>query len=135
MPKQLTLIVHLRVLPQDASKLVQAHAPVWAACAAEPECLFFDVFQDLEDRGKFRFVEVWSKDKKWFEEEQLTKEYYGALWERSRPLWIEEREFVCWEVARERSADECIVKIEYLERYGEGSIYRQGYLDGGKKMD
>ena len=80
MPKQLTLMVHLRVHPSDASKLVEAHKPVWAACATEPECLFFDVFQDLEDKGKFRFVELWSKDREWFEKEQLTKGYYEGLW-------------------------------------------------------
>jgi hypothetical protein len=28
-----------------------------------------------------------------------------------------------------------VVKLEYMERFGEGSIFRQGYLDGGKKMD
>jgi hypothetical protein len=28
-----------------------------------------------------------------------------------------------------------IGKIEYFEREGEGSIYREGYLAGGKKMD
>ena len=26
-------------------------------------------------------------------------------------------------------------KIEYFERQGEGSIYREGYLAGSKKMD
>jgi hypothetical protein len=28
-----------------------------------------------------------------------------------------------------------LVKIEYFERLGEGSIFREGYLGGGKKMD
>jgi quinol monooxygenase YgiN len=117
MAQRLTLFVYLRVKPVDADKLVVAHKPVWAACAAEPECLLFDVFQEPDDRGRFRFVEVWSKSREWFEQEQLTKSYYEGLWERSKLLWIED------------------IRIEYMERFGQGCSYRQAYLDGGKKMD
>lgn len=42
--------------------------PVWAACAKEPECLFFDVFEDPKTPGKIRFVEIWSKPWEWFGE-------------------------------------------------------------------
>ena len=38
-------------------------------------------------------------------------------------------------VKYKRRANEVEVRIEYLERFGEGSILRQAYLDGGKKMD
>jgi quinol monooxygenase YgiN len=88
---------------------------VWAACSKEPECLFFDLFQTEENT--FRFVEIWSKDKAWFETEQMTKDYYTEMWPKSQPLWEEPP------------------KIEYYERVGEASIFRQEYLDGGKKMD
>jgi quinol monooxygenase YgiN len=93
-----------------------AHRPVWAACAKEPECLFFDLFHDKEN-NTFRFVEVWSKDKEWFEEEQMTKSYYAEMWPKSQPLWEGES------------------KIEYYERDGEACIFRQDYLDGGRKVD
>ncbi len=59
--KQLTLFVEFRVDPKDIPAFKEAHRPVWAACAAEPECLFFDVFQDPEVLGRFKFVEVWAK--------------------------------------------------------------------------
>ena len=116
-PTQLALFVTLRVSPANAEALAAAHRPVWAACAREPECLVFDVWQDPEDKGRFRFFEVWSRDREWFEKEQMTKPYYAALWERSRPLWIEE------------------IKIEYMESFGEGRILRKGYVQGGTMMD
>ena len=72
--RQLTVFVTIHVKPDDAEALASAHREVWAACAREPECLLFDVFQDPTDKGLFRFVEVWTKDRKWFEEEQMTKE-------------------------------------------------------------
>ena len=93
-----------------------AHRPVWAACAAEPECVLFDVFQDPEQPGRFRLVEVWDATREWFETKQLTKPYYATLWQRSKPTWEKD------------------MAIEYFERDGEGCSYRKGYLDGGALM-
>ncbi|OAP59274.1 hypothetical protein AYL99_06572 [Fonsecaea erecta] len=100
--KQLTLFVDFHIQPDQIEAFKAAHRPVWAACAAEPECLLFDVFHDAQDPAHFRFVEVWAADRAWFEACQLTKPYYAALWERSRPTWRRE------------------VVIEYFEREGEG---------------
>lgn len=52
-----------------------------------------------------------------FEKYQLTKPYYATLWAKSKPTWARE------------------MQIQYLERLGEGCGYRQGYLEGGKRMD
>ncbi|KAF2462779.1 uncharacterized protein BDR25DRAFT_247797, partial [Lindgomyces ingoldianus] len=72
-PKQLTLFVTFHIHPHLIPTFLSAHRPVWAACTPEPECLLFDVFQDPSRPGRFRFVEVWSRDREWFEREQLTK--------------------------------------------------------------
>lgn len=61
-------------------------------------------------------MEVWSKSKDWFEKEQMTKPYYATMFPKSEKTWIEPP------------------KMEYFERDGEASVYRQEYLDGGKKM-
>lgn len=114
--KQLTLFVEFNVKPDMIEQFKEAHRPVWAACGSEPECILFDVFQDPDKPGRFRFVEVWSKDREWFEQHQLTKPYYETLWAKSKPTW--EKEMV----------------IEYFEREGEGCSFRQGYLDGGKQI-
>jgi len=50
-------------------------------------------------------------------QKQLTKPYYDTLWEKSKPLWLED------------------IKIEYFERLGEGCSYREEYVAGGRKMD
>ncbi|CZR57841.1 uncharacterized protein PAC_07730 [Phialocephala subalpina] len=133
--KQMTLFVTITVAPENIEKFKEAHRPVWKACSEEPECLFFDVFQDQEVPGRFRFVEVWSKGREWFEkvrferqgvtgggradegQEQLTKPYYKILWEKSKPLWVDE------------------AKMEYFEREGEGSVWSDEYLAGGRKME
>ncbi|GIZ48729.1 hypothetical protein CKM354_001177900 [Cercospora kikuchii] len=116
--KQLTLFVTMKIKPDRIEEWKEAHRPVWAATAAEPEQIFFDLFEDPKDPGTFRFIEVWSKDREWFEKEQFTKDYYKTLWPKSEPTWREP------------------VQVEYYERSGDGLMtYRQGYLDLGKKME
>jgi len=65
--KQLTLFVTFQVASANIEKFKEAHRPVWKACSEEPECLLFDVFQHPDQPGRFRFVEVWSKGREWFE--------------------------------------------------------------------
>ncbi|KAL3445277.1 hypothetical protein BJX65DRAFT_309991 [Aspergillus insuetus] len=88
--KQFTLFVTFRVAPENIERFKEAHRPLWRHCADEPECLLFDVFQDLDEPGRFRFVEVWNQSREWFEKHQMTKPYYSILWEQSKPLWVEE---------------------------------------------
>jgi len=64
---QLSLHVTIQVAPENAEAFLAALRPTWAGCSSEPECLFFDVFQDPKTPGLFRFVELWSKDREWFE--------------------------------------------------------------------
>ena len=70
-PTQLALFVTIHVRQEDADALAAAHRSVWAACGAEPECLVFDVWQDPLDHGHFKFFEVWSRNRDWFERVSL----------------------------------------------------------------
>lgn len=114
---QCTLFVTFHIKEDRIDDFKAAHRPVWAACAQEPECLLFDIFQDPKQPGLFRFVKIWSGSREWFETKQLTKPYYEALWPKSRPTWEKE------------------VDIENYEREGEGCIFRREYLSGRKCMD
>jgi quinol monooxygenase YgiN len=114
--KQLTLFVTFSILPTHIPAWLTAHRIVWSHVATEPRCLLFDVFQDPDSPGRFRLVEVWDCDKEWFENVQLKKEYYKTLWEQTEWMYEGER------------------RIEYLERFGEGCVFRERYLEGGKKM-
>jgi quinol monooxygenase YgiN len=115
--RQLTVFATFHIKPALINTWKEAHRPVWSACAAEPECLLFDVFEDTSVPGRFRLVEVWSKNREWFEKEQLTKPYYETLWKKSSPMWEKE------------------VEIEYFERLGEGSSFREKYLEDANNMD
>lgn len=107
---QLTLFVTFHIQPDRIEEWKVAHRPVWKACAAEPECLYFDVFHDPEVMGRFRLVEVWKMARVQFEEEQLTKPYYEVLWQQSKPTWLHDME------------------IEYMERLGEGTSWKHEFL-------
>ncbi|KAJ7131729.1 hypothetical protein C8R43DRAFT_1024410 [Mycena crocata] len=77
-------------------------------------CLFFDVLSDPSKPGRFRLIELWSKDRAWFEKEQLTKPYYAELWAKrrpTRPTW--ERE----------------LELEYFERLGEGASMKKDFAE------
>ena len=60
-----SLHVTIVVAPENADKFLELGKPVFDAVTAEPENLFFEVFQDPAQPGYFRFVENWSKDKDW----------------------------------------------------------------------
>jgi quinol monooxygenase YgiN len=112
---QLTLHVTIKVSPSNIVAFLAALRPVWEKCASEAECLFFDVFQDPANRGSFRFVEVWTKDREWFETKQLTKDYYVPYEDVTRPMWLEER------------------KLEYMEREEGWAYVAEDYLVGVKR--
>ena len=65
--KHLCLFANITVSPEKVSDFLKELRPVWQACAKEPECLFFDVFMDPARPGRFRFVEVWTEGREWFE--------------------------------------------------------------------
>lgn len=110
---QLTLFVDFYVQPSLIADWKAAHRPVWDKCANEPECILFDVFEDPDDLGHFRLVEVWSATREWFETVQINKPYYAELWKGSKPTWRKD------------------MSILYMERLGEGCSYKKQYLEGG----
>lgn len=116
--KQLTVFVDFYILPDKIDEWKQVHRPVWKAVGEEPQCLLFDVFEDPNEKGHFRLLEVWdAPDQEWFEKNQLTKDYEQQLWPKSKPLWAKN------------------IRIQYMERLGEGCSYRNEYLRSGREMD
>ena len=93
----MSLQVDVTVAPENAEKFLQLLKPVFDLVVAEPECLFFEVFHDPDNPGHFRWVEDWSKDRKWFMEQQLTKEYYKPYLAETEPLFIKPREFTIFD--------------------------------------
>ena len=89
--RSLFLYVTIRVSPSDVPAFLEAFRPCWEGVVSEPENIYFDVTQDPERPGLFRFVEVWTKDKEWFLSNQLNKPYYEPYLKITQPMWIEER--------------------------------------------
>jgi quinol monooxygenase YgiN len=109
-PKQLVLFVDFYIRPDRIDEWKAAHRPVWTACSQEPECILFDVCLDPERAGHFRLIEVWNRDRHWFESVQIKKPYYDDLWAKTEHLYSQMRE------------------LQYFERLGEGFSYQEEYL-------
>lgn len=111
-PIHTTLVVTIQISPSDIPAFLTALRPCWQACAREPECIYFDVHHSPSEPGTFRFVEVWTKDEKWFNDHQLTKSYYEPYVKVTEPMWIQPR------------------KLEFFERLGGWCYVDEKYLEG-----
>lgn len=60
------LHVTVYIDPSNVDKFFSAMKPAFEGCANEPECLYFEIFQDPVDAGKISWVENWSKNLEWF---------------------------------------------------------------------
>lgn len=63
-----SLHITVTVQPSDVPTFFEHFAPIYEASIQEPECLYLEVFQDPDDKGKISWIENWSKSPKWFEE-------------------------------------------------------------------
>lgn len=52
--------VTITVLPENSAKFLQLSRPVFDAISSEPKCLYFEIFESAEQKGKFRIVENWA---------------------------------------------------------------------------
>ena len=52
--------------PEDIPKFFEAFKPIFDEVSADPDCLYFEVFQDTEDPGKISWIENWNKTPSWF---------------------------------------------------------------------
>lgn len=62
------LLVTITVDPSKVDEFLEGFHICYDRCIEEPELLSFEVFQSQDEPGRFRFLEIWSKDRKWFEE-------------------------------------------------------------------
>ncbi|EXJ83462.1 hypothetical protein A1O1_07085, partial [Capronia coronata CBS 617.96] len=74
--------------------------------------VYFDVFHSPTEPGTFVFQKVWTGDKKWFYEHQLTKPYYEPYTAATKPMWLTDR------------------KMEFLDPVDGWSYVDNAYLAG-----
>ena len=63
-----SLHVTIYIDPSNVEKFFALFKPVYDKVIKEHECLFFEVYQDLQNPGTVRWVENWSKSPQWFME-------------------------------------------------------------------
>ncbi|KAI0387162.1 hypothetical protein F5Y04DRAFT_78028 [Hypomontagnella monticulosa] len=95
--KIVSLHVTVHIAPENVEKFLVAFKAIFDLVSAEPECLFFEVYRSVEEPGKIRWVENWSKDTQWLMEHQLTKPYYKEYFEVTEPMFLKPREAVVLE--------------------------------------
>ncbi|KAI1662755.1 hypothetical protein F4813DRAFT_394897 [Daldinia decipiens] len=64
--KGISLHVTVYIAPENVGRFLVAFKTIFDVVAAEPECLFFEVFKSVEEPGKLSWIENWSKDIQWF---------------------------------------------------------------------
>ncbi|KAF8860973.1 hypothetical protein BDZ45DRAFT_800429 [Acephala macrosclerotiorum] len=104
----MTLFVTIHVSPENTEKFKERIDPFGKHVLRRLNVFFLMCFGIRRFRGGLGL---------WRFGEQLTKPYYASLWVKSMPLLVEE------------------AKMEYFEREGEGSIWSDEYLAGGRKME
>lgn len=61
----LSLHVVITVAPENVDKFLAYLKPAYDAVCAEQENIYFEVLQDPERPGRFKFVENWNCSKEW----------------------------------------------------------------------
>ncbi|KAI0896610.1 hypothetical protein F4806DRAFT_433210 [Annulohypoxylon nitens] len=95
--KSTSVHVTVHVAPENVEKFLAAFKKIFDVVAAEPECLFFEVYKSAEEPGKISWVENWGKDMQWLMENQITKPYYKEYFEITEPMFLKPREFQVFE--------------------------------------
>ncbi|KAI0100143.1 hypothetical protein GGR51DRAFT_564359 [Nemania sp. FL0031] len=88
-----SLHVTVYIAPENIDRFMAAFKPVFNKVVAEPECLFFEMYQSPQEPGKISWVENWSKSPEWFLENQVTKDYYKEYFAITEAMFTKPREF------------------------------------------
>ncbi|KAI0452918.1 hypothetical protein F5B21DRAFT_505826 [Xylaria acuta] len=88
----MSLHVTVYIAPENIGRFFDAFKPVFDKVTAEPECLFFEVYQDPQEPSKLSWVEDWSKSPEWLLQHQITKDYYKEYLAITEPMFLKPRE-------------------------------------------
>ncbi|OCL10314.1 hypothetical protein AOQ84DRAFT_289535 [Glonium stellatum] len=92
----LSLHIKITVAPENGEKFLAALKPVFEKVVAEPECTYFEVFQNPETPGAFCLVQNWNCTKQEMIEVQR-KDYYKPYVAETEAMWVKPREIEIWE--------------------------------------
>ncbi|KAL8726193.1 MAG: hypothetical protein Q9166_006866 [cf. Caloplaca sp. 2 TL-2023] len=95
--RAMSLHVSIYISPVNRNAFLEAFKPCFEAVVAEPECTYFELFNDPDDEGHLAWVENWTEGKKWFLTQQMTKDYYKPYLEATEPMFVKPREVAFYE--------------------------------------
>ncbi|KAH7376576.1 hypothetical protein B0T11DRAFT_324460 [Plectosphaerella cucumerina] len=93
----LSLHVTIYIDPANKTAFFEAFKPVFDLVVAEPELIFFEVYQSPDEPGKLSWVENWNASREWLLETQLSKEYYAPYLAITEPMFIKPREVAIYD--------------------------------------
>ncbi|KAF2820551.1 hypothetical protein CC86DRAFT_374248 [Ophiobolus disseminans] len=91
-----SLHVRITVGLEHIEAFLAALKPAYLAVIAEPENVYFEVFQNPDNLGEFRFVEHWNASVEWFLTVQAKKEYYVPYQTTIKEMYVKPREIEIW---------------------------------------
>ncbi len=63
--QQCSLHVQVWITPSNVDKFLAEFQRIFDAVTAEPELVYFELFQDPDDSGHFNWVENWNASVEW----------------------------------------------------------------------
>ncbi|KAL3473228.1 hypothetical protein BJX99DRAFT_201395 [Aspergillus californicus] len=88
----ISLQVSVFIAEENVPKFFEAMLPVYEKVIAEPECTFFEIYQNPQSPGELSWVENWSQSLEWLMGVQVRKSYYKEYLELTEPMFIKPRE-------------------------------------------
>ncbi|KAK3709345.1 hypothetical protein LTR37_010906 [Vermiconidia calcicola] len=88
-----SLHVTIYLKAEDVPTFFEAFRPAFDAVSAEPECVYFELFQDPADPGTISWIENWERSPEWLMTNQIPKDYYKPYFAATEPLFVRPREF------------------------------------------
>jgi hypothetical protein len=64
-PSRVSLHVTFHIDPSNVPAFLKALKPAYDAVIAEPECVFFEVYQSPTTPGQIKFIENWDASVEW----------------------------------------------------------------------
>jgi hypothetical protein len=63
----ISLHVKITIAPENVQNFISYFKPIYDVVAAEPECIFFEVYQNSAAPGEFKWVENWVQSVEWLQ--------------------------------------------------------------------
>lgn len=87
-PSRISLHVTFHIDPAKVTAFLDALKPAYDAVTAEPECVFFEVYQSAETPGLIKFVENWDASVEWLKTVSFYFATFSKGWEREMPICL-----------------------------------------------